>query len=310
MKRIAIACQGGGSHTAFTAGALSVLCERWNEQHELVCISGTSGGAICASLFWSAFVQGKPELASERLENFWRDNMARTPFELALNNMMVAGASLKGWLPTLEISPYQMPVMAEEMFAQLLRRHLDFEEWNRLLGEGSPVLQIGAVDVLDGCFTIFDSAQQPISVDMVRASAAIPNLFRAVEIDGHHYWDGLFSHNPPLVSMLNYDPDELWVIQINPRRSERLPKTVEEIEDRRNELAGNLSLEQEIASIQMINGLLARKELTGSRCCPVKIRRIQMDCDLNYASKLERSPEFIESLMAKGVEQALEFLAS
>ncbi len=308
MKKIAIACQGGGSHTAFTAGALSHLAENWPEDHRLVGISGTSGGAICAALFWSAFIQGDPKSASQRLQNFWIDNSARTPLEASLNALLVWGTSLRGWVPTLDVTPYQVPPWGEQEFCKLLQRHLHFEQWNTHLDQDSPSLQLGAVEVLDGEFTVFDSRKQTLCRKMVLASAAIPNLFRAVEVQGRHYWDGLFSHNPPLVSLLPYDPAEIWVIQINPKRGRRLPTTFESIEDRRNELAGNLSLKQELSTIRMVNAMIKRGELKSSRCSPVELRHMELTCDLNYASKLERSPSFLQTLIRNGFEEAEKFL--
>jgi NTE family protein len=222
--------------------------------------------------------------------------------------MTMMAANMRGWVPTLEVSPYQVPNWGEQVFRELLRRHFPFEEWNKAVRDGSPVLQVGAVEVLEGEFTVFDSHRQRITREMLLASAAVPNLFRAVEIDGRHYWDGLFSHNPPIVSMLCYEPDEVWVIQINPRRGKDVPTTVEAIEDRRNELSGNLSLEQELAAIRMVNAMLRRGELKGSRCCPVEIRRIELSCDLSYASKLERSPFFIERLMETGADEGAKFV--
>jgi len=309
-KRIAIACQGGGSHTAFTAGVLSHIARQWDPKNEFVGISGTSGGAICASLFWSAALQGDLSEASTFLWDFWLDNAAKTPVDASLNAFTVAAASMRGWVPMMELTPYVLPDWGEKQFSQLLTRHLNFSELQKLNKKSSPVLQMGAVEVLEGKFTVFDSKRDVMRLEMIQASAAIPNLFRAVEIEGKYYWDGLFSHNPPIVSLLPHRPDEVWVIQINPEKRAGEPRTVEEITDRRNELSGNLSLQQEISMVRMINGMLERGELNCPKCRHVEIKRIRMECDLNYASKLERSPSFIEALFRKGEEEAAAFLGS
>ncbi|MGH3232514.1 MAG: patatin-like phospholipase family protein, partial [Streptosporangiaceae bacterium] len=94
------------------------------------------------------------------------------------------------------------------------------------------------------------------------ASAAIPNLFRAVRLEDGTYWDGLFSQNPPVRELLEVEPDELWVIQINPQQLDAEPTTLAEIADRRNELAGNLSLYQELAFIEKIDQLLESGQLS------------------------------------------------
>lgn len=143
---------------------------------------------------------------------------------------------------------------------------------------------------------------------MLLASAAIPNLFRAVEVEGRFYWDGLFSHNPPLLALLDEKPAEIWIVQINPSERYQLPKSVEEIEDRRNELAGNLSLEQEVDSIELFNRLISSGHLQHPRCRAVIIRRIRLQMDLPYASKLDRSPGFLARLFDKGADAARQFL--
>jgi NTE family protein len=107
-----------------------------------------------------------------------------------------------------------------------------------------------------GEFRAFDSRRDRISAETVLASAAIPTVFRAVHLDGGVYWDGLFSQNPPIRELLEVMPDEIWVIQINPTQRDTEPQTTLDIADRRNELAGNLSLYQELHFIEKIDELL------------------------------------------------------
>ena len=120
--------------------------------------------------------------------------------------------------------------------------------------------------------------------------------------------DGLVSQNPPVRDLPDANPDEIWVIQINPERRDVEPKSVGEILDRRNELAGNLSLNQELFFIEKINELVHKKFLAGSKYKYIKVRRIEMIHDLDYASKLDRSSSFIQDLMDYGEVQAEEFL--
>ena len=88
--KIAIACQGGGSQTAFTAGALKALCEaRISDEFELVSISGTSGGAVCAALIWFAFEKGEDPLWGRLLE-FWKDNTAQGWLEQTFNQFVIS----------------------------------------------------------------------------------------------------------------------------------------------------------------------------------------------------------------------------
>jgi NTE family protein len=149
----------------------------------------------------------------------------------------------------------------------------------------------------------------------VLASAAIPNLFRAVRLEDGTYWDGLFSQKPPVRELLDARPDELWVIQINPRQRDTEPTTLAEIADRRNELSGNLSLYQELAFIEKIDQLLDTGLLqAGGKYKQVVVRVIELSRSslpgAHAASKLNRDPLFIQNLISHGEQQAGEFLAA
>ena len=135
----------------------------------------------------------------------------------------------------------------------LLVKHIDFDALPALVEPDSPVLLVGAGDVLDGTFKVFSSACGEIKLEALLASAAIPNLFPAVWVDGHAYWDGIFSSNPPVVGFLrkafmgkHVMPEEIWIIQVNRVHHDAVPETPSDIFDRRNHLAGNLSLQHEL----------------------------------------------------------------
>ncbi|HJV92856.1 MAG TPA: hypothetical protein VJ572_05220, partial [Azonexus sp.] len=144
--------------------------------------------------------------------------------------------------------------------------------------------------------------------------AAIPELFRAVRIGHGLYWDGLFSENPPVRGFLAGGqsladkPDEIWIIQINPERRRQEPKLSSEIIDRRNELAGNLSLNQELFFVDQTNKWLAKGWLNAEHFKQVKVRHIPLKRELDYPSKLDRSPAFINGLLIEGQREGLAFL--
>lgn len=315
--RIAIACQGGGSHTAFTAGVLKRLFVSDEiRRYEVVGLSGTSGGAVCALLAWSALVDGNPERVGPMLERFWEDNSAVTPWEQLVNSWMLGTSTLQNLGAAPAVSPYDAPVPVLDRFRQLLSRQLDFDRIAVDPQGCGPMLLIGAVDVLSGEFQAFNSRRDRITADMVLASAAIPNLFPAVRADGGTYWDGLFSQNPPVRELIDTAPDEIWVIQINPKQRDTEPRTVMEIADRRNELAGNLSLYQELHFIEEIDHLLDQGLLSpGGKYKHIVVRVIELSRSrssrlLGPASKLNRDPEFIRRLIAEGEQQAAEFLTA
>ena len=196
VRRVAIACQGGGSHTAFTAGVLGRLLRAEDlAGYEVVGLSGTSGGAVCALLAWHNLLKADAARAVEDLDAFWRDNSATAPLEhmVTLDRLGGQPADSVG-IPA--ISPYDnyFSVLGLEEFRRLLERRVDFRNVSAQPAGSYPVLLVGAVDVLTGEFRTFNSRRDKISAETILASAAIPTLFRSVRLeDGGTYWDGLLT---------------------------------------------------------------------------------------------------------------------
>lgn len=352
--KIAIACQGGGSQTAFTAGVIKGLVEaKRSDEFEVVGISGTSGGALCATIMWYSLHKGE-QPSWQRMMDFWADNQAQTPSEIFLNDSMIQWLRWvnRGMLPIFQTSPAATMVQQyfhilmqgqrEEFsnFTALLRKHVDFDEiasWGPQ--HAGPTLILGAASVLSGQLRKFNSSKEVIRLEHVLASAAVPNLFTAVEIDGDAYWDGLFSDNPPIDDLVRKGhvgegnvPQELWVIKINPTTSHNIPKLPDEILDRRNELEGNVSLFQNLKWLEMINDMIIgdafRPEFLEQFEIPSPIRIPKCFADLpdkpyhipliemspevqrtlDYEGKLDRNPKAIGELIAHGEEQAARFL--
>ncbi|HEY9245866.1 MAG TPA: patatin-like phospholipase family protein [Candidatus Methanoperedens sp.] len=401
VNTVAIACQGGGSHTAFTAGVLKGILKEKEKKFEIVGLSGTSGGAICALLAWYGLLKNDRSESIRKLDSFWADNSARSLWDSILNEWVLWAARMQDVISMPEISPYYYPAWAQDQLRRLLEKHVDFGEIKKLLTSSSPKLLIGAADVLSGKFKVFRNDEN--SADTILASAAIPTFFRSVKIDDTVYWDGLFSQNPPLrefimnygylfnwndvpgkdneklskflaqkfdidwiknakIEKINNDrtlkistdkkclllalndkmtevnldidgcridifianrengklkiydsgvkPDELWMIQINPEMQNDEPKSVKEIADRRNELSGNLSLNQEIYFIRMVNQWIEDNYLSSDKFKKIAVKRIRMNKNLEYASKLNRDPAFIQDLMYYGEQEAEKFLKS
>jgi NTE family protein len=307
-KRVAIACQGGGSHTAFTAGVLQGLLRRMPGDAQVVALTGTSGGAICAALAWDGLVRGNPQQGVDKLERFWRATAASDPLDKLVNHALMTVQSLRDLMVLPEVSPYQLPSWGEDQFRAMLSDFFDFEEL-RLLARapGAPLLRIGAVEVLSGHFELFDGSE--LSVECLLASAAIPELFRAVSVPGRGvYWDGLFSQNPPIDDLIDRQIDELWIIQINSSTCAGVPTETHEILDRRNALSGNLSMEQELGFIERLNRAVASGKIDSARYRPIKVSRISLDRELGYRSKLDRRPEFLDELREFGSTKARWFL--
>ena len=310
--RVAIACQGGGSHTAFTAGVLKELLQEWDDDHELVGISGTSGGAFNALATWYGLVTGDEERAIELLDALW-DDLAAGDLTDRMTNRWVVGLSRieSSGLPVPQVSPYVTPGsrLGKERIRTILERHIDFEAVPDLCARDAPELVVGTVNINAGVFETFTN--EDVTPDAVLASAAVPTLFEAVEIDGHYHWDGLFSQNPPIDDLLTVDsgrkPDELWVIQINPQEREGEPTSLEEIADRRNELAGNISLNQELRVVERVNEWVDAGHLPESEFSKTAVRRISMERAYHCSTKVDRKPSFIRELVDLGERRAKEF---
>ena len=305
-KRIAIACQGGGSHTAFTAGVLKKILSQRDKTFDIVALSGTSGGAICAALTWYGLLTGSENKAIDLLDAFWRDNTADTFWEIWLNDTLILSEKLRDVVSLPEVNPYSFSTYGQDQLKGLLKKHINFEKTKTLGKTSDRMLLVGAVDVLSGHFNVFKNDE--VSAEALLASAAIPTLFKAVKIGDKVYWDGLFSQNPPVRDLTETSPDEIWVIQINPPHRTKEPTSIEAIRDRRNELAGNLSLEQEIYFIKKINEFVNNKSFSNDKYKHIEVRRIRMLRDLNYSTKLERRLEFIQDMIAYGEHQAEDFL--
>jgi NTE family protein len=306
IPKVAIACQGGGSHAAFAAGVLrALLAPQFRDRYQLLALSGTSGGAMCAALVWSGLIRGGADEAERRLMDFWRDIEVNDILDAVANFWAVSSARLP---VTAEISPYLYSPVAEPRLRDLLSRHLDLaslpSEPHR---RAKPKLLIGATDITRGLGVAFEG--ESLTYDELIASAAVPPLFRAVQAHGTLFWDGLFSRNPPVreFTKLPERPDEIWVVQINPQQRRLEPRAMPEIIDRRNELSGNLALSQELFFITKINELLAEHPSFGARYKPITIRVVELEGNLDYPSKLDRSGAMIERLMRNGQERAAWF---
>jgi NTE family protein len=345
--RVAIACQGGGSQCAFVAGALKTLFgARIQDRYQIVGLSGTSGGGFTAALAWAGLLKqahGDSTPIEDGILACWKDLTAQTLREVAFDRCCVDLVRLveRGYLPSFATSPSSLRFRFFSQLASLyisrpaftdlralLVRHLDFQRLASLDGPDRPTLLVGAVDVTDGTFKTFSSWRGDVGIDALLASAAIPTLFPAARVDGHAYWDGIFSSNPPVLGFLQRKyfgpgslPEEIWIIQVNRVSHEGVPEKPADIFDRRNHLAGNLSLQHELQTIELVNFLLGEQAITSEfrarfgldvgAAVNVRFIRMSRACGdkLDYPSKLSRQPAHIARLIADGEAQARLFLA-
>ena len=297
-RHLNLALQGGGAHGAFTWGVLDQLLE--DARIVIGGVSGTSAGAVNAVMLADGLAQSGPEGARERLADFWRaaslggslPELQRAVVE-RLFPLLPQRATLP-WFGDLArfLSPYDLNPLNINPLKDLIGRFVDFER----IRSGDRNLFITATNVLTGEPRIF--ARREITPEVVMASACLPLMFRAVEIEGVPYWDGGYSGNPVVLPFLESGScADILIVQINPRERAKLPTSANEIMTRMNEITFNAPLIAELRAL----------ELAGAR--RTRLHRIVMDdVPLDARSKLKVDFEFFLSLRKRGQRAAQRFL--
>jgi NTE family protein len=316
-KRVNLALQGGGAHGAFTWGVIDQLLA--DERLEIAGISGTSAGALNAVVLADGLARGGPAAARQRLAEFWRaasfdgnlPGLPRTAVERFF--ALVPRPAAPPWLGALTQlwSPYDLNPLNINPLKELIERFVDFE---LIRANHAREIFVSATHVRTGEPRLFGRAE--ISAEAVMASACLPHLFRAVEIEGEAYWDGGYAANPALLPLLrSTDVDDLLIVQINPREHGRPPASAREIMSRASEITFNAALLAELRAIELINGLIDQGRLQhgGERgdYRRTRLHRIVMT-DLGETlaahSKLSNDFEFFERLHKLGQRAARRFL--
>lgn len=256
-----LALQGGGSHGAFTWGVLDRLLE--DPGIEISGISGTSAGAINAVAMASGWVSGGRDGARQCLHNLWMAVADSAPFSAALTAGLTSGSPwVDEWASGLmttwgrsaaqSISPYLFNPLNLNPLQKILRAQVDFEQVRRC---ESLKLFIATTRVYTGELRVFE--REELTEEVVLASACLPMLFQAVEIDGEPYWDGGYAGNPSLMPLIQGTPaHDLLLVQINPSLRPEWPKQAQDIVDRISEITFNASLLKELRLIHQLKGLI------------------------------------------------------
>ena len=274
-KRINLALQGGGAHGAFTWGVLDQLLE--DGRLEIDGISGTSAGAVNAVMLADGLHHGGPQEARARLADFWRAvsiDGHLTDLQRAVIERLFAFVPREGVWPgglARLFSPYDVNPLNINALQGFIDSFVDFEALRR---DRARELFISATNVHNGEIRVFTRAE--ISAQAVMASACLPLLFRAVEIDGVPYWDGGYSGNPALVPFLRTTASEdVLIIQINPRERRKVPKRTREIVSRVNEINFNASLLSELRAVAFVTRLIDEGRLPRG-VGPGEFRRLKL----------------------------------
>lgn len=315
-KTINLALQGGGSHGAFAWGALDRLLE--DERVAIEGIVGTSAGAMNAAVAAYGLAVGGNQGARAALRRFWnavmnqgsssfmqpswidrltsRGNMDFSPGWIMLDNL------------TRMFSPYQLNPANHHPLRDILLAQVDFE---RLRRAAEVKLFVCACNVMTNRLRVFDHGA--MSVDAVLASACLPSLFQAVEIDGEHYWDGGYMGNPPIFPVIYHCASaDVLLVMINPIEIDQPPRTAQAILDRIHTLSFNSSLMREMRAIAFVNRLVAAGFDDGGRLKQVRIHCVDAEAEmrgLGASSKYNTERAFLEWLFELGRARGAAFLA-
>jgi NTE family protein len=315
VRTVNLALQGGGSHGAFAWGVLDRLLE--SGRIDIEGIVGTSAGAMNAAVTAYGLTVGGTDGARAMLRKFWEAVSAKARQSMLqpswLDGLVKPGSLdfSPGYLMldmmTRMMSPYQLNPTNMNPLRDALCEVIDFE----VLRHSRRVkLYLCASNVMSGRIRVFETKE--VSPEAVLASACLPFLFQAVEIDGEHYWDGGYMGNPPIFPLIyNCECRDVLLVMINPIKIKEVPKTAQAIFDRINTLSFNSSLMREMRAIHFVTGLIDHGFDDDGRLQRLYLHAIDAEeemADLGVSSKLNASWEFVMRLFALGRKHGDRFL--
>ncbi len=309
-KHINLALQGGGAHGAFTWGVLDYILE--DDRLEIDAISGTSAGAMNAVALADGMLEGGVPGARLQLERFWKSissDAALSPLQRSIFNKILGVWNLSNspgfaWMDMMQnlFNPYDFNPTNINPIKSLLDREINFENVQKC---SKIKIYVAATNVRTGKIKVFN--QSKLDSDRVMASACLPSVFQAVEIEGESYWDGGYMGNPALFPFYkdtnSSDVLDILVVQINPVERKNVPRTSREITDRVNEITFNASLLREFRAIEFVTRLIEEGKLSNADYAKINIHRISaLDelADLTASSKLNAEWDFFVYLKDHG----------
>jgi NTE family protein len=306
-KTVSLALQGGGAHGAFTWGILDALLE--DGRLAVEAITGASAGSMNAVVLVDGWLEGGADGARARLEAFWRsvsldgrlNAVQRRLFNRFLEAWCADGSPTRLWLDMIStrLSPYETNPLDINPLRGVIEGLVDFE---RLRAAKHVKLFITATNVWTGKGRIFE--RRELTAQHVMASACLPTVFQAVEIDGVPYWDGGYMGNPALYPLF-YDAksDDILLVQINPLERRHTPRTAQEIQNRLNEITFNGGLIRELRAIDFVTRLIDEGKLSRDEYKRVNMHRIDGDGHLDRytaASRLDADWDLFQELRDLG----------
>jgi NTE family protein len=310
--RVDLGLQGGGAHGAFTWGVLDRLLEEPDLMIEG--ISGTSAGAMNAAVLADGHAAGGPRGAKAALEEFWRrvareallSPLKRSPWDVLTGQwtMDTSPVFLAFDLAARVLSPYDLNPLGANPLRGILAECVDF----RRVAQSPIRLFITATNVRTGRGRVFHNDE--LTPDVLLASACLPTMFQAVEIDGEPYWDGGYAGNPTITPLVRecFSSDTL-LVQVNPVERPGTPRSARDILNRLNEVSFNATLLKELRMIAILRHVADPGDREGARWAGMRIHRIASAAmtDLGYSSKLNAEWRFLCMLRDEGRRAADEF---
>lgn len=316
-RPICLALQGGGAHGAFQWGVLDRLLE--DDRLDFRAVSGVSAGAMNGTTLVSGLAAGDARAALDRL---WREvnqsggrnvfgdsalwNAAQPPDWIKDNPFWRAGETL-----ALSMSPYEFNPLNHNPLKRVLKAAVDFGA----VQASDIKLFVAATTVRQAKARVFTSNE--IDADVLMASACLPHLFQAVEIDGEPYWDGGYLTNPPLWPLTGEDtPDDVLLVTLNPMTREETPRSAADIMDRLNEIVFNAPLVAELRAMAIAGEMIGQGQIDVGGQGPyrhVRLHAIEADrwlSDLSLRTKFNTEWTFLNDLKARGRAAADEWLTS
>jgi NTE family protein len=308
-----LALQGGGAHGAFTWGVLDRLLEEpWLQ---IDGISGTSAGAMNAAVLVHGYSIEGAAGARAALENFWRrvsqaalfSPLQRSPLDAILGRWTLDGSPAYIALDMMSrlLSPYDLNPKGANPLRDILNEMVDFER----LAHAPIKLFVTATNVATGRGRIFRNSD--LTADVLLASACLPTMFQAIEIDGAAYWDGGYSGNPTVTPLVRECASkDTILVQINPVERKGTPRLASEILNRLNEVSFNSVLLKELRMIAILRQVADPGSQEGARWAAMRIHSIatEMMTELNASSKLIAEWGFLCMLRDEGRRSAQDFL--
>jgi len=314
-KPINLALQGGGAHGAFTWGVLDYLLR--DERLKIDAITGTSAGAMNAVVIADGLLDGGADGARRALRTFWRA-VARSarvsPVQRSWADMVwgnwdldLSPSYLAFDMMSRFASPYTLNPLNLNPLRDLVEKQVDFD---RVRACDEVKLFVAATNVRTGKIKVFSGDE--ITLDAVMASACLPQIYQAVEIDGEAYWDGGFMGNPPLFPLF-YESrtGDTILVQINPIEREEVPRTAREILNRVNEITFNSTLLRELRSVEFVQRLIEDGKLDRKKYMQVRLHRIHGNAEitsLSASSKVNAEWSFLKHLRDIGRQVATDWL--